>query len=52
MQDSSDHDLLTQYVSDGSEEAFAALVDRHVNLVYSTELRPLGASHQAEEVAG
>src|SRR6478735_8089875 len=47
-----DHELLARYAKDGSEGAFAELVARHVNLVYSTALRRLGtASHLAQDVA-
>ena len=35
----SDFDLLQQYSQNGSEEAFATLVNRHLNLVYATALR-------------
>lgn len=45
-----DHELLRSYAVDGSEEAFAAVVSRHVNLVYSVALRRVGNPHQAEEI--
>ena len=46
-----DMDWLRQFARSGSDEAFAALVRRHVNLVYSAALRRLGNAHEAEEVA-
>jgi len=42
--------LLREYVHRNSEEAFAALVTRHVNLVYSAALRKTGNAHAAEEI--
>src|SRR6059058_5779777 len=42
--------LLKEYVERGSEEAFAALVSRHVNKVYSVALRHTRNPHQAEEI--
>lgn len=45
-----DMELLREYASRNSEEAFAALVSRHIDLVYSAALRELGNHHQAEEV--
>jgi RNA polymerase sigma factor (sigma-70 family) len=45
-----DMELLRQYARHHSEEAFAALVSRHVNLVYSATLRQTGDAHSAEEI--
>ena len=42
--------LLAQYARDNSEAAFATLVTRHVNLVYSTALRSAGNPNAAEEI--
>src|SRR5690242_4985609 len=46
-----DHQLLTQYVNGGSQDAFAELVTRYLNFVYSAALRQVRISHLAEEVA-
>ena len=51
MQPTDDSVLLRQYAENHSDEAFAALVTRHINLVYSVALRCVGDPHQAEEVA-
>ena len=45
-----DSTLLRQYAENRSDEAFAALVTRHVNLVYSVALRHVGDPHNAEEI--
>src|SRR5215472_10569956 len=45
-----DMDLVRQYARCQSEEAFATLVSRHVNLVYSTALRQVRDPHLAEEI--
>ena len=47
-----DVELLRNYARTKSEEAFAELVRRHVNLVYSTALRQVGGdAHLAQDVA-
>jgi DNA-directed RNA polymerase specialized sigma24 family protein len=47
-----DADLLRDYSERGSERAFAALVDRHLQLVYATALRELsGSAHRGDDVA-
>lgn len=48
----SDNELLRQYARAGSEAAFAELVKRHVNLVYSTAFRQVGGdAHLAHDAA-
>ena len=42
--------LLREFAASNSETAFAALVSRHVNLVYSVALRQVGDPHLAEEI--
>ncbi|HWH71752.1 MAG TPA: sigma-70 family RNA polymerase sigma factor, partial [Candidatus Sulfotelmatobacter sp.] len=50
MQTRNDNDLLREYLQRGSEEAFATLVGRHVNKVYSVAWRHTRDPHQAEEI--
>ena len=50
MHQADDNTLLRQYVENQSDEAFAALVTRHVDLVYSVALRQVGNPHHAEEI--
>ncbi len=45
-----DRQLLAEFARENSEAAFAALVTRHVNLVYSIALRQTGNPHAAEEI--
>ena len=51
MPELTDHELLADFARSDSEEAFAALIARYLNLVYSTALRFTGNSHHAEEIA-
>jgi RNA polymerase sigma factor (sigma-70 family) len=46
-----DLELLKQYARDGVESAFAEIVRRHLNLVYSAALRQVHSAQLAEEVA-
>jgi uncharacterized protein (TIGR03435 family) len=50
MSELDDHQLLAEFARKNSEAAFAALVQRHVNLVYSVALRSVGNVHDAEEI--
>jgi RNA polymerase sigma factor (sigma-70 family) len=50
MPDASDTELMRDYGRQGSEEAFAGLVQRHLNLVYSVALRHAGITAHAEEI--
>ncbi len=46
----SDAELLRAYVENGSEAAFAAIVERHKGLVYASALRQTGDAGLAEEI--
>ncbi|MDB6026508.1 MAG: polymerase, sigma-24 subunit, subfamily [Verrucomicrobiales bacterium] len=50
MQDLNDITLLQNYAKDGSEEAFATLVARHIDKVHSVALRHTRNPHHAEEI--
>lgn len=50
MRELDDNALLREYVERDSEEAFAMLVARHVNKVYSIALRLARNPHHAEEI--
>jgi RNA polymerase sigma factor (sigma-70 family) len=50
MQDWADMELLRAYVRQDSDEAFAALVTRYVNLVYSAAMRKTGHPDAAGEI--
>jgi uncharacterized protein (TIGR03435 family) len=51
MPELEDIELLREYAGRNSETAFAELVERHVNLVYSTALRRVGNVHSAQEIS-
>ena len=51
MQELDDNALLRRYAEHDSEEAFATLVARHVNKVYSVAWRHTHNPHQAEEIS-
>src|SRR5437879_939149 len=51
MMQASDAELLGQYTREASEDAFAGLVHRHLDLVYSAALRQVRSPQLAEEVA-
>lgn len=50
MQELDDNALLREYAEHDSGEAFATLVERHINKVYSVALRRTGNPHYAEEI--
>lgn len=50
MPDQTDSALLAEFARTRSEPAFAELVRRHLNLVYSVAMRQTGQPQQAEEV--
>ena len=50
MHELDDKDLLRQFAEQNSEAAFAAVVSRHVDKVYSVALRHTRNAHAAEEI--
>jgi RNA polymerase sigma factor (sigma-70 family) len=50
MTDAPDDRLLEQFARNGSEEAFAALVQRHIALVHSVALRHTANAQHAEDI--
>jgi len=51
MQNKSDAQLLREYAGQGSEPAFAEIVARHADLVYSAAWRQTGSPELAREIA-
>ena len=51
MHESDDTSLLREFAASESETAFAALVSRHINLVYSVALRSTGSPYAAQEIS-
>src|SRR5215469_8075539 len=51
MSEPDDHQLLAEFVRDASGPAFASVVARYVNLVYSTAFRFTANAHHSEEVS-
>src|SRR5262245_2877025 len=51
MQNKSDAQLLREYAAQRSEPAFAEIVARHTDLVYSAALRQTGSPELAREIA-
>lgn len=50
MADTPDAQLLEQFVRNGSEDAFTAIVERHVGLVHSVALRHTANPQNAEDI--
>ncbi|MBN1257046.1 MAG: sigma-70 family RNA polymerase sigma factor [Planctomycetes bacterium] len=46
-----DYQLLQEYVKDGSQSAFAKVVEQHLALVYSSALRQVRDRHLAEDIS-
>jgi uncharacterized protein (TIGR03435 family) len=51
MPELEDIELLREFAERDSQAAFAKLVERHINLIYSTALRAVGNAHAAQEIS-
>src|SRR5882724_10805343 len=51
MQSTSDAQLLREYAAHGADAAFAELVQRHTNLIYSAAFRQVNSLDVAAEIA-
>jgi len=51
MTEATDHELLMRFQETGSDDAFAAIVERHLALVHSVALRHTSNPHHAEEIS-
>ncbi len=50
MQHTDDSTLLRRFAEDHADDAYAELVERHINLVYSVAVRQVGSPADAEEI--
>ncbi len=50
MPETDDYQLLRDFTERQSDDAFTALVNRHINLVHSVALRQTGDPHSAQEI--
>jgi RNA polymerase sigma factor (sigma-70 family) len=50
MIEPTDNDLLERFMRDDSDEAFAGIVERYINLVHSVALRHTANPHHAQEI--
>jgi len=50
MQQTDSRNALLEYAENASDGAFAAVVQQHIDLVYSVAWRHVGDPHQAEEL--
>jgi len=50
MDTQTDTQLLTEYAATGAQDAFARLVERRIDLVYSAAMRQVRDAHLADDV--